>query len=170
MPKNTHPIEQEELMAYLDGELPVDRAAAAAAHLENCRECQELAADLQSVSRRMMAWQVEPADLQLKQDIVTALQEPKQIRAPRRRVSKWIWGFAGTGAVVLSACVMVALLVQPRYKRPPAAASFVKTRPVAAMIASEPMIARTAQLILTTTDFDKTRPRRHTQASPRLLR
>jgi anti-sigma factor RsiW len=30
---NTHPIEQEELMTYLDGELPADRAGAAAGHL-----------------------------------------------------------------------------------------------------------------------------------------
>src|SRR6266481_130881 len=104
MLKNTHPVEQEELMAYLDGELPVDRAATAAAHLENCRECQEVAADLQSVSRRMVAWQVEPSDFPINKELATAFKERKQIRAPRRRV--WIWGFAGTGAVVLSACVM----------------------------------------------------------------
>jgi len=48
-------------MAYLDGELPADRAGMAAGHLERCLECQELAADLQTVSRRMMDWQVEPA-------------------------------------------------------------------------------------------------------------
>jgi anti-sigma factor RsiW len=34
-----HPIAQEELMAYLDGELSPDRAATAAGHLEHCREC-----------------------------------------------------------------------------------------------------------------------------------
>src|SRR5260370_41685171 len=105
MLKNTHPVEQEELMAYLDGELPLDRAATAAAHLENCRECQELAADLQSVSRRMMAWQLAPSDFQINQEIATALKEPKQIRAPRRRMSIWIWGLAGAGVVALSACV-----------------------------------------------------------------
>ena len=31
-----HPIEQEELMAYLDGELPADQAAEALSHLELC--------------------------------------------------------------------------------------------------------------------------------------
>src|SRR5258708_22132961 len=142
MLKNTHPTEQEELMAFLDGELPVDRAATAAAHLENCRECQELAADLQSVSRRMLAWQAEASELLMKQEIVTALQEPKQIHAPRRRVSKWIWTLASTGALVLSACVMVALLLQPRYKKPPAAAAVVRRGMTSCLVAPEPMIAR----------------------------
>src|SRR5260370_9938268 len=113
MLKNTHPVEQEELMAYMDGELPVDRAATAAAHLENCRECQELAADLQSVSRRMMAWQVEPSDLQMKQDIGTGFKERKQVRAPRR----WIWGLAAAGVIALSAILIVAVFQsRPRYQ------------------------------------------------------
>jgi anti-sigma factor RsiW len=56
-----HPIEAEESMAYLDGELLMDRAATAAAHLERCRDCQGLAADLQGVSQRLRAWQVEPS-------------------------------------------------------------------------------------------------------------
>ena len=29
MRENIHPVEQEELMAYLDGELPIERAASA---------------------------------------------------------------------------------------------------------------------------------------------
>src|SRR5712672_587167 len=104
MLKHTHPIEQEELMAYLDGELLVDRAATAAAHLESCRECQELAAVLQNVTRRMMAWHVEPSDLVMRADIAVALHERKQ---PRRRVSKWKWALAGTAVAALSACVII---------------------------------------------------------------
>lgn len=59
MSKSNHPIEQEELMAYLDGELATSRAVAAAAHLEHCAECQELAADLRNLSQELMAWEVE---------------------------------------------------------------------------------------------------------------
>jgi hypothetical protein len=148
MLKPTHPIEPEELMAYLDGELPVDRASTAAAHLENCRECQELAVDLQSISRRMIAWEVEPS----------ARPEPPNV--PERRASRWRWqwGLAGAGVVALSACVMVALLrppVRPRF----ATRDLVKTNaPVSAEMAPPRMIAHTAQLTLTTTEFDKTRP------------
>ena len=45
MSTNRHPIEQEELMAYLDGELPSDQATEALLHLELCPECQTLVAD-----------------------------------------------------------------------------------------------------------------------------
>jgi hypothetical protein len=146
MLKNTHPIEQEELMAYLDGELPVDRSAKAAAHLENCRECQELAADLQSVSRRMLAWQIELSE------------RTAPPRVAEHRVSRWKWGIAGTAAVVVSACVMVALFLTPSPRAQLTRRDLIRTRPVSAMIAPPPMIARTAQLTLTTTNFDKTRP------------
>jgi len=51
MIENNHPIENEELMAYLDDELSPDRAAAAVAHIERCEDCQKLAADLRGVSQ-----------------------------------------------------------------------------------------------------------------------
>lgn len=54
-----HLIEPEELMAYLDGELATERAVEAAAHLEGCEECQELAAELRKMSQEMMGWEVE---------------------------------------------------------------------------------------------------------------
>ena len=58
-----HPIEHEELMAYLDGELEVTRASVAAEHLERCADCRKLAADLRGVSRAMLAWEVEESGL-----------------------------------------------------------------------------------------------------------
>jgi len=51
MRNNVHPLEPEELMAYLDGELAVEQATAAAAHLGECRECQILAAEMKSVPK-----------------------------------------------------------------------------------------------------------------------
>src|SRR5215831_11729009 len=59
-----HPIEHEELMAYLDGELEVARASVAAEHLERCVDCRKIAADLRGVSRAMLAWEVEGSGLQ----------------------------------------------------------------------------------------------------------
>ena len=38
MRTNYHPIAPEELMAYLDGELPVERAGVTAEHLERCAD------------------------------------------------------------------------------------------------------------------------------------
>ncbi len=47
---DNHPIDQEEVMAYLDGELPVEQATAIAAHLGSCSDCQRLAARPQAAS------------------------------------------------------------------------------------------------------------------------
>ncbi|HZR28678.1 MAG TPA: DUF4349 domain-containing protein [Terriglobales bacterium] len=129
-----HPVEQEELMAYMDGELAFDRAATAAAHLERCRECQSVAGDLQSVTRRMMEWQVEASDdLRMTQAITTALEDRKRtqerpavsvarswrntLRVPR--FPRWIWksGIAVAGLAALLVILTPDFLVSPVPKR-----------------------------------------------------
>ena len=163
---NMHPIEQEELMAYLDGELPVDRAGAAAGHLERCRECQSLAADLQGLSRRLMEWQVEPVSQEISATLVTAHRESER---PKRahKIPRWTWALAGTTLVAMLAIPSFQLAsrrqkvemmtdqidaVTPHRKFPalvpPTAGDAVLTAP---------MIARTAELTLTTNEFDKAR-------------
>ena len=62
MSTSRHPIEQEELMAYLDGELPMEQATETLSHMEVCPECQTLAADLRGVSQELLAWEVEPPE------------------------------------------------------------------------------------------------------------
>ena len=56
-----HAFDAEEVMAYLDGELEAQRAAALAAHLVSCGECQEVAKGFRVVSERMLSFEVEPA-------------------------------------------------------------------------------------------------------------
>ena len=69
MQVNEHPIAQEELLAYLDGELAAERAAAAGEHLEGCADCQRLAGHLRSVSQRLTRWQVESQPKRITQGI-----------------------------------------------------------------------------------------------------
>jgi Domain of unknown function (DUF4349)/Putative zinc-finger len=78
MNKIIHPIEPEELMAYLDGELPADRATATADHLGECAECQGLIAELRSVSQDLKNWKVEPRELATPPAIATALAEHRR--------------------------------------------------------------------------------------------
>jgi hypothetical protein len=106
MSKSNHPIEQEELMAYLDGELATDRAVAAAAHLEHCAECEELAADLRKLSQEMMAWEVEAGDIEVKMPIAIAAGQDRP-RAPKKKRLGWRillmrrgLAWAGGGAVI----------------------------------------------------------------------
>jgi hypothetical protein len=85
MSKNNHPVEQEELMAYLDGELATDRAVEAAAHLEHCAECQEFAAELRTISAELMVWEAESPDIaEMPNEIVAALEEKN--REPKTKV------------------------------------------------------------------------------------
>jgi anti-sigma factor RsiW len=53
-----HEVDREVVMAFLDGELSSDRAAAVRAHLDRCPECRTLTEDLRRVSARLSAWQV----------------------------------------------------------------------------------------------------------------
>src|SRR5687767_7085340 len=57
--EHPHALAPDELMAYLDGELAADRAAAAHAHLTDCAACQSLASALRNLSFDVRAWEVE---------------------------------------------------------------------------------------------------------------
>ena len=114
MSTNRHPIEQEELMAYLDGELPPDGASEALSHLELCPECQALAADFRGISQGLMAWEVEVPEAGISSEIETEFAERFQPREgvkvswPRLKnalmASRWVW--VGGLAIV---CVAVGL-------------------------------------------------------------
>ncbi|HKU26631.1 MAG TPA: zf-HC2 domain-containing protein, partial [Candidatus Sulfotelmatobacter sp.] len=114
MSANRHPIEQEELMAYLDGELPADQATEALSHLELCPECQTLAADFRGISQALLAWGVESPEVGISSEINAALGERLQKREavkvsqPRLKsgvmTSRWVW--AGALAII---CVAVGL-------------------------------------------------------------
>ena len=114
-----HPIEREELMAYMDGELAIERASALASHLEDCRECQAVTADFQKVTLTLANWEVEPASV-------------RRLRWPTK--NKWIsvkpfFEYGAVAAAMFLFAVLGVRLIggnantifpQP-YLRPPAA-------------------------------------------------
>ena len=225
MNTHEHLVEQEEVMAYLDGELPVDKAAKAAAHLQECPQCQQFATDLRSVSQAMTQWEVEPFDRELDSELVAALDERKKQNAGDARPSRWQglrinrwrrWGWvaaASCAAVLAIVAVMphpalmrssrqvtVAQREQNGFAAPPGAAISIQSReelrrrqesalssnlavetpeardreqlayarpPFEAKTAGQnsspapnvPMIARTAELTITTRDFEAARAR-----------
>jgi hypothetical protein len=128
MSTNSHLIEQEELMAYLDGELPADQAKEVLSHLELCPECQTLAADFQRLSRELMAWEIESPELSISPEIDAALrqrfqkQEAAKVSSPskastpglekrikRMTTSRWVW--AGALSIAAIVCVAVGLML-----------------------------------------------------------
>jgi hypothetical protein len=115
MTAETHPVEREQLMAYLDGELATNEAARVATHLAECAECRRLEADLRSVSAQMLSWNVEPAPAQLNDGILAALHTNPQQQPAREpwnlfrfafqhRIRIARWGLA-------AACVGVAAMI-----------------------------------------------------------
>src|ERR1700727_2160760 len=91
-----HLIEQEEVMAYLDGELPVDRAAVAMSHLERCPECQSLAAGLRSVSQKLMTWEIESLSPRIEQSITAAFEQNSRnaetkLSPKKILLRRWVW-------------------------------------------------------------------------------
>lgn len=91
MTKILHPVEPEELMAYLDGELSSDRTTIAAEHLRDCAECQTLINDLRSVSRSLRAWDVADLEPHMPSTVATALSEqtPEAERAAGSKLQPW---------------------------------------------------------------------------------
>ncbi len=201
---STHPIAGDELMAYLDGELALERAAGVAAHLEHCRECQAIAADLQTLSRRLLGWQIEESSSAFQHRLTEALKtthEPK--RQTRRKgsyllIRPWTWAVSTASVVIL---VLGLILWQTSLReaqhmtpydklayngRPAGSAGLVRreremrmesarSSPISGAVGGvpqaaptplleqavqtgRPLIVRTADMTITTAEFDRTRP------------
>ncbi len=120
---NSHSLSQERLMAHLDGELSAKEAAIVAAHLQHCRECQELAADLQSVSSHLSAWQIEEPNFELIELPQAASKAPQ---SAQRKSFTWLnpsskhystFGFAGFSIVVITIVSALFLRHSPPLRR-----------------------------------------------------
>jgi hypothetical protein len=106
-----HPFEQEEIMAYLDGETSAERSSAVAAHLRECAECEALAESLRGVSQQLTAWTIEAAPEGLSERVTAAAKQPS---VPRMSLSgarhwfqmhPWSWAVAGACCVLLAAVI-----------------------------------------------------------------
>ncbi len=94
-----HPVEAEELQAYLDNELARARRLAIEQHVAACVDCRRLLDDLRAVSARLQAWQVEPAPPHLKPPAFEATAQRVRIRP--RLTWRWVAAFGGAAAAVL---------------------------------------------------------------------
>lgn len=151
MNNTIHPIPAEEVMAFLDGELPAEQAAAVSAHLEGCAACREVAGGFRHVGAQMAAWTVEPAPARLTNPV-------KALTNPWSAVKAWAWRAAVASAVAL----VVFAIATPNLLRSRSAANHASQHRTlsfapSAVEASGPMIARTASLALTTKEFDNGR-------------
>jgi hypothetical protein len=126
MVRSTHPFEQEEVMAYLDGELAPERAASVAAHLQECAECESLAISLRGISSQLASWTVEAPSAQLTEAVTVAVVEKTSAQSSpsvepvpqsvpntswiRRR--PWAWALAGALTILLLIYVSIPHLLR----------------------------------------------------------
>jgi hypothetical protein len=143
-----HPIEPEELMAYLDGELSAGRASRVAEHFAECRECQTITAELRGVSDRLKEWRVEA---------------PVMV-APVREVTQKRWYRHWKPWAIAAGVALIALwLGTPRqiyYDKMPAQPSLARTHQQAAeggQQAQGPLLVHTAILSVVANNFDTAR-------------
>jgi hypothetical protein len=112
-----HAFDPEEVMAYLDGELEWQRAAALAEHLAHCRECEALAAQFRNVAVRLLEFQIESAPSELNATVLRALETnigteigAKSGAVEKRR--KWRPGVASPYTWAFACLLIVALIVK----------------------------------------------------------
>jgi hypothetical protein len=84
--RSTHPFEQEEVMAYLDGEISADRASEIAQHMQQCAECHELAARFRNLSRELASWEIETSPERLTEQISVQAAEVSTKKTQTRPV------------------------------------------------------------------------------------
>jgi len=132
--RSTHPFEQAEVMAYLDGEISADRASEIAQHMQQCAECEELAAGFRDLSRELSAWEIETSPERLTNEMnaefaAAARMQPKQtpsapvkltpiarlialIRSLKGR--PWAWAGAGSLATILLLAITLPSFMNKR--------------------------------------------------------
>jgi hypothetical protein len=92
-----HAFEAQEVMAYLDGALEPERAAALAAHMEGCGECQDAARSFRQISDRMLGFEVEPVPTTVSEGVAKALEADRAKKPAERatwnRFDFWNWPF-----------------------------------------------------------------------------
>jgi anti-sigma factor RsiW len=138
MKHSAHRVSLEQLMVFLDGELPGEETTLVAEHLSECVQCQMNAVEFSEASAKMQAWRVEAAPeamemgprLSAALDEVTASRDgaaPKPDHGFGRALLAlvtlqwigpvWVRGLAfGLGSVVV---LMVALVSTSQVQRAP---------------------------------------------------
>jgi len=140
--------DQEELMAWLDGEASTTLNA----HIEECADCRALADDLRAVSACMREWEIEPPSAGLDRQVRSAL-------APENKRTRRWWPWAlGTAGVCVAVLLVIAIRPRPaQYAQVAEPDMAVKQTNPGGVPVAAPLIARTAQIALTTNAFDQAR-------------
>ena len=113
MSRKEHPVWEEELMPYVDGQLDAEAASNIEEHLEECQQCSKRVADTRRLSQQMATWQVEDPSENMGARVFGSAA-PKD-RSSRRwgwftNRQSWMYGVAGATAALALIAVGISLL------------------------------------------------------------
>jgi hypothetical protein len=113
-----HPVWEEELMPYVDGQLDAAKASEIAQHLETCGVCTTAVADARGMSQQMTAWKVEDFSEEQSKRVLAELRSEIRIKQARQRWAWWtprrIWAYGLGGGC--AALVIVAVVAGSWYR------------------------------------------------------
>ncbi len=181
-----HPVTPEEVMAFLDGEIPPARSEALATHIESCDGCRRLNEGIMGVSKSLARWSISsrPSSLdhRIEAALAAATRQGKASLLPRR--TRWTWKQWTLATSIASLGLLLLFAIStPQLMRAPNVTSvqLQQARQIEDLtqklekyesaerggggrgpstflsFATEPMIARTVSLNITVKNFDSAR-------------
>ena len=111
-----HPIWEEELMPYVDGQLEATKASVIARHLEVCESCARAVADARGMSQQMITWKVEDFPEEQSERVLKVLRSQARTGQSlfRQGLAWWtrrrVWAYGLSAAFVALVFIMVVVL------------------------------------------------------------
>jgi hypothetical protein len=110
MSRKEHPAWEDELMAYMDGELDATEASAVADHLRECQDCSAVVEESRRLSKQIRSWKVEESPEGVGERVLAAMQVQPSNRQPRKRSKPWTkWAYSLGGAAAVAALLVFAI-------------------------------------------------------------
>jgi anti-sigma factor RsiW len=108
-----HALRPEEIMEFLDGELPFERAALVRSHVASCEACRRLSEELTGVTRDLSSWRLEtPPSM-----TAPIPPSPETFNSSESRIPWWSFLTGRTAAVYAVAAVVVIGVASRGYYR-----------------------------------------------------
>ena len=132
-----HCVAPEDIMAFLDGELPASEAQTVSAHLKDCAQCALIAEQFRATSELLSQWDMETAPATL-EDVVR--KHAAKAAAHRAVVKSRNAGFRGprllligSGTVAVAALLLLLFFPSSRHS-PPSAQLVLADKPFAGYV------------------------------------
>jgi hypothetical protein len=120
MSRQEHPLWEEELMPFVDGQLDSDQSSRVVEHLKGCGECSATVNDAKRLSQHLVAWKIDEPSQHLADRVLSELRPQRGVTPRRKPRASWnrgrLWTYGLSGA---AAALVVALIAGPLFRPRP---------------------------------------------------